>query len=304
MRMSLQNKFQTKNKWVFRRTCLLSIVAFLLFSLAGAGFCSSFKQIQEAFDRDFNRLNPIKIKDRLVSIVEGISGMKIEEQVRIDYRSRGDVKNELFLQEMQRKNLNKERKIQGYEYILKQFNLLEPNISFKDVLIRSYYDHIYGYYDPSDNSLLLMEGVHKQAAASVLFHELVHAAQDSTIDLIKYQEKYCHSLDSALAASTLLEGQASAAELLVQIERNLEGKTKKEILTDLLARMDEIPITTPTDGQNMLESYMSFPYSFGLVFVLKRIVQEDAEFSKMFEAVQSQQNRYCMPKNSMKRSNP
>jgi len=261
----------------------------LLFSWTGVGLCSSFEQIREAFDRDFNRLNPVKIKDRFVSVVEGISGMRIKKQVGIKYRSRGDVKNELFLQEMKKKNLDSERKIQGYEYILRQFHLLASDISYKDVLLRSYYDHIYGYYDPSKNSLILMEGVHKLAVANVLFHELVHAAQDSTVDLTKYKDKYCSSLDSALAASALLEGQASVAELILQIERNLEGQTKNEILADLLARlltqMDQNPISSNTGDQNMFESCMHFPYSYGLVFVLKRKVKEDVDFSKMFEAV-------------------
>jgi len=289
MRMSSQSKFQTKKKWGLRKTCLLCFAAFLLLSCAGAGFCSSFEQIREAFDRDFNRMNPVKIKDQFVSVVEGISGMRIKKQVGISYRSRGDVKNELFLQEMKRKNLNDERKVQGYEYILRQFHLLASENSYKDVLFRSYYDHMYGYYDPSKNSLIFMGGVHKLAAANALFHELVHAAQDSTVDLIKYQGKYCRSLDSSLAAHALLEGQASAVELIVQVERNLEGKTKNEILADLLARllaqMDQNPVSANTGDQNILESCMYFPYSYGLVFVLTRIVKENTDFSKMFEAV-------------------
>jgi hypothetical protein len=134
-----------------------------------------------------------------------------------------------------------------------------------------------------------MEGVHKLAAANALFHELVHAAQDSTVDLIKYQNKYCHSVDSSLAASALLEGQASAVDLLVQIERNLEGKTKNEILADLLSRinaqMDQNPISTNAGDQNTFDSFVYFPYSYGLVFVLTRIVKENISFSKMFEAV-------------------
>jgi len=289
MHIDLQAKLHNKQKWGLKRTCLVCLAVLLLFSWTGVGFCSSFEQIREAFDRDFNRLNPEKIKDRFVSVVEGISGMRIKKPVGIVYRSRGDVKNELFLQEMKKKNLDDKRKIQGYEYVLRQFHLLAPDKSYKEVLLRSYYDHIYGYYDPSKNSLILMEGVHKLAAANALFHELVHAAQDSTVDLIKYQDKYCNSLDSALAASALLEGQASVAELILQIERNLEGKTKNEILADLLARllaqMDQNPISSNTGDQNIFNSCIHFPYSYGLVFVLKRKVKEDADFSKMFEAV-------------------
>jgi|GEM_PF-5470892 len=287
--MSLQNNMQAKNKWVLKKICLLSLAAFLLFSWTGSGFCSPLEQIRNAFDRDFNRMNPEKIKDRFVSIVEDISGMKVKNQVGISYRSRGDVKNELFLQDMKKWNLNNNKKMQGYEYILKRFHLLASDTSFKDVYLKSYYDHLYGYYDPSKKSIILMEGIHKLVAENVLFHEIVHAAQDSAVDLIKYQEKHSSSFDATLAASALLEGQASAVELIARIERNLEGKAKNEILSDLLdrilAQLGRNPGSNNTDNQNMFESCMDFSYSYGLVFVLTRIVKEDADFSRMLEAI-------------------
>jgi len=287
--MRWQNNLQTKKNQAYKKTCLLSLSAILLLSWTGTGFCSSLEQMRNAFDRDFKRVNAVKIKDRFVSIVEDISGMKIKNQVGISYQSRGDVKNELFLQEMKKKNLNDDQKIQGYEYILRRFHLLASDNSYKDVLLRSYFDHIYGYYDPSKDSIILMEGIHKLAVENALFHELVHAAQDSTVDLIKYQGKYCSSFDSSLAASALIEGQASAVELIARIERNLEGKAKNEILSDLLdrilAQLGRNPASADTDDQNMFESCMDFPYSYGLVFVLTRIVKEDVAFAKMLEAV-------------------
>lgn len=281
--MSLQKKLLTK-----RLSCKISLLLCLLvlgiFSWNGAGWCSSFSEIREAFERDFNRLNPEKIKSRFVSLVESISGMRIDNKIRIDYQPRGDVKDKLFLNEMYRNSLKDNQMIQGYEYILQQFHLLEYNRSLRDILL-AYYDDIYGLYDPSNKALVFMEGVNKLAVATVMFHELVHAAQDSTVDLIKYRDQYCGTIDAALAASALIEGQATAVELIVQIERNLEGKTRKEILKYMLEQIGNQTTPIGLNDADMFKALRIFPYSSGLIFVLQRIVKEDSDFLKMFEDV-------------------
>lgn len=280
LRKSWLNKMKLSKK--LPAFCLLIM---LLSSWNGIGLCASFSNITEAFEQDFNRLNPEKVKDHFISLVENLSGMRINRSISIEYRPRGDAKNEWCMQELERNNLKDKLMVQGYEYILKRFHLLDPGKSLKEILM-TYYDDIYGLYDPHKKSIVFMEGINKQAIPTTLFHELMHAAQDSTVDLIKYQEQYCNTLDGALAASALIEGQATALELIVQIEKNLEGKTRKEIIKYMLDQIgDKGAKPLWAYDSNSLNTLRTFPYSFGLIFVLQRIVKDDSDFSGMFEKV-------------------
>ena len=271
---------RTGKRWV-----IIHLFLVLILSWNGVGLCASFSDIIEAFEQDFNRLNPEKIKDHFISLVEELSGMRIDKSIPIEYKPRGDAKNEWFMMEMERNSLNDEIMIQGYEYILKRFDLLDPDKSLRETLM-TYYDDIHGLYDPSKKSMIFFEGINREAISTTLFHELLHAAQDSTVDLIKFQEKYCNTLDSALAASALIEGQATALQFIVQIEKNLEGKTRKEIIEDMIEKLGDDGVRPFwANDSDVFSTLRTFPYSFGLIFVLQRIVKDGSDFPGMFEKV-------------------
>ena len=96
-----------------------------------------FNEVVQAFETDFNRENPIKLRGRFESIIESISGMNIDDQIQISFKPRGDVKYEYFLQDMQQSNMAGEAEIEGYEFLLKQLDLLNPEHNLKDILFES-----------------------------------------------------------------------------------------------------------------------------------------------------------------------
>ena len=123
-------------------------------------------------------------------------------------------------------------------------------------------------------------------AAKTLFHELVHAAQDSTINLTNFCDRHCKTMDTYLAAMALLEGQASAVNLMVSIEQNIQNQTKKKILEDVLKRMDDDDESYyESEETDFLYTLGMFPYSFGLKLVLQRHTSDNENFIEMLDVL-------------------
>jgi hypothetical protein len=282
-------------------------VCFFVLSLivwSAPAFGYNFEQVIDSFETDFDRVNPIKMRGRFESIIRKISGMEIGQDVRITFRPRGDVKHELFVQDMKKQNLTDEYKIAAYEYVLKQLRLIEGDHSFKDILLGSLYDNMYGFYSPSSKDLVIIEGTGKSIEGTILFHELVHAAQDWTIDLNEYYERHSRDLDCGLAASALVEGQAAAVELIVQIEQNLQNKTRKEILETILAQMVNTVCYPESEQNDFLSMVNTFPYYSGLRFVLQRYLNDTEDFTRMFENVPSSTEQILHPEKFYRNERP
>ena len=245
----------------------------------------NFDDIIRSFERDFNRENPVKMQGRFEAIIQDITQMASDKKVNIVFRSRGDVKQEHFSMEMEKQTLKDEDMIRGFEYLLKQFGLLEKDFTLKEALLGTQYDNIYGFYDPQKKHIVVIEGTDNSIARQTLFHELVHSAQDKTIDLTKLYEKYGDGVDSSLAVSALVEGQASAVPIIVQVEQNLQGKTTTEILKPFIDQMGNDFYDREREEKAFLSDLNTFPYFFGLRFVLQRYVNGGSNFIDMFEKV-------------------
>jgi hypothetical protein len=290
-----------ENWQVNKQTCriLISVIGFCIlsfssFSKSAIGY--EFEDVIRSFERDFNRENPVKMKGRFETIIQAVTGMKNDKTVNIVFKSRGDVKQETFTEQMKKQNLKDENMILGYEYLLKQFGLLEQEYTLKDVLLGSQYDSVYGFYKPKNKHIVLIEGTNKAIAADTLFHELVHSAQDGTIDLEKYYTQYGNNHDSSLAASALVEGQATAVPILVQIEQNLQDKTTVEILQPFIDQMDNDFFGMEREEKDFLTDLNTFPYFFGLRFVLQRYVTDKSNFVGMFDRVPISTEQILHPK--------
>lgn len=263
---------------------ILILLAVIILVWEGAALSASISEIRKTFDDDFGRIDPVSIKNHYKTIVENLSGIKIAGSVPIIYKPKGDVKNEWFSEEMESNRLNNDSKISGYEFLLKRLRLLPLDDSIKNILM-TLYDDVYGLYDPSKKSIIFLEGTNRNLMPAILFHELMHAAQDEAIDIEKYQENYFTTLDSSLAASALLEGQAGALEYLVQMEKNLEDNTRQEAIEEVIHFLDDKEGTLIEIGTySPLKQVRAFPYTMGFSFVLKRIAKGE-DFNEMFEKV-------------------
>lgn len=258
-----------------------------LFILIKPVYGQDFDTVIEAFEKDFNLENPVVNKDRLISIIKELSGMKIGHHVDIVYKSRGDVKQESLDLDLNRLDISDEKSLLGYEHLLKSLNLLKPDLSLREFLLKSQYDNIAGFYDPGTKQIVIMDGADRELATNILFHELVHAAQDSYIDLTGFYEKNPKNIDASLAASSLVEGQAYAVELLVQVMQNLGDKTPEEILKGFAEQMPGELHYQPDEKIDFLTTFSAFPYFYGIKHVLQNYIEDDSnnKFIKMFDPV-------------------
>lgn len=268
----------------YRGIFLTAALSFLVLSF-GHVHADDFEMVIRAFEKDFNRVNPVEYKGRISSIIETVSGMTVHQKVKVSFQSRGDVKQAAFTEDMQKLNLEDEISLAGYEYLLKQLHLLDKDTDLKSVFLDSYLDNIYGFYRPEDKQLIIMEGASAPIATSILFHELVHAAQDATIDLTAFQKQYYQTLDATMAANSVLEGQATSFQLILQVEQNMQGRSTREILATFLERMETQPARPLDDDIDFLTRFYYFPYADGMKFVLKRYVNESLTFPAMLETI-------------------
>ncbi len=277
--------------WLAKKYTYMAFKNFILILICYVGTITNpvsafeFKDVVQAFETDFNRENPIRLRGRFESIIESISGMNIDDQIRISFKPRGDVKYEYFLQDMQQNNMAGEAELEAYEFLLKQFDLLNPDHNLKDILFDSHYDNLYGFYHPKSKNLVMMEGTSKHIIMNILFHELVHAAQDSALDLNALITQRCTTLDASLAFKALVEGQASAIEIFIRIDQNLQNQTRKEVLQNILSQMNSNLNYEIGDELDFLSRLETFPYYFGLEFVLQRYLNDTEDFAKMFDRI-------------------
>lgn len=304
MLTELHEKWQTKKQTnrILIFTICICLFAFLFWSSHASGY--EFEDVIQSFERDFKRENPIKMKGRFETIIQDVTGMKNDETVNIVFKSRGDVKQETFSEQMKKQTLKDDNTILGFEYLLKQFGLLEKEYALKDVLLGSQYDKVYGFYEPTNKNIVLIEGTSKIIAADTMFHELVHSAQDGTINLDKFYTKYGNNLDSSLAASALVEGQATAVSILVQIAQNLQDKSAEEILQPFIDRMDNDLFGMEREEKDFLTDLNTFPYFFGLRFVLQRYVKDKSNFVEMFDNVPISTEQILHPEKYQRNEKP
>jgi len=245
---------------------LAAVLAFLIVYPPLAAAELTFDELIHYFEQDMDRRDPLKMVERYKTIVADLSGMKITQPVDIVVSPRGDVKQSFFKEDMKKLRKSGKKGIAGYEFILKRFGLLAPENNLIDILFNRYYDEVYGFYRPLDKKLIVMEGLNRQLASATLFHELIHAAQDAAVDLVQFQSKYGQTLDSAMAAHALIEGQAVFLDMLLRVEQNRGGKITDELLQKI---MDEMGSDVMEEG-NFFDANRLFPYVYGLQFVLQR----------------------------------
>jgi hypothetical protein len=152
-------------------------------------------------------------------------------------------------------------------------------------------EEVAGYYDPKTRTVNLLDWVPMEEQEPVMAHELTHALQDQDVNLQKWMKRGEKDLaeikkdptpadiendEMDNAREAVLEGQAQAMMFQYAI-----APTGHSIITspELVAGMQEESLTgTPStkvfnDAPIFLKESMTFPYSYGMGFVIKVLQQ-------------------------------
>ena len=169
----------------------------------------------------------------------------------------------------------------------KKFGLLPRDFNLETFLVALLREEVAGYYDPKTKTVNLLDWVPMEEQEPVMAHELTHALQDQDVNLQKWMKRGEKDLGEIKkdptpadiendemdnAREAVLEGQAQAMMFQYAI-----APTGHTITTspELVGAMEEESLTgTPStkvfnDAPIFLKESMTFPYSYGMDFVIK-----------------------------------
>src|SRR5215470_14489639 len=221
--------------------------------------------------------------DEILSFDSKETGLQIKHDVKRKLTSRDEVVAYLT------KHLKDEdtQRLRRSELVLKKFGLLPRDFDLETFLVALLREEVAGYYDPKTKTVNLLDWVPMEEQEPVMAHELTHALQDQGINLQKWMKRGEKDLAEIKrdptpadiendeidnAREAVLEGQAQAMMFQYAI-----APTGHSIATspELVGAMEEESLTgTPStkvfnDAPIFLKESLTFPYSYGLDFVLK-----------------------------------
>jgi len=112
------------------------------------------------------------------------------------------------------------------------------------------------YYHKSTGTIILPDW--KDSPIDIIVHELVHALQDQHFNLKKIQRESCQTIDSCLAITALIEGDALLTQSLFEKRNSIEkDKNIEEAKPDSISTCSKL---------ETLDEQSFFPYGFGRIF--------------------------------------
>jgi hypothetical protein len=210
------------------------------------------------------------------------SGLAIKKEVKKRLTSRDEVVAYLT------KHMKDEdvKRLQRSELVLKKFGLLPRDFDLEKLLVSLLREQIAGYYDPKTKTVNLLDWVPIDQQEPVMAHELTHALQDQAINLNRWMKKGDKDLGEIRKDPTpediendeigdsreaVVEGQAEA--MMLEYELAPVGRSvvdSPDLVESMDAQMSEgtDDSTVFRDAPIFLRESLTFPYSYGLKFVV------------------------------------
>jgi len=221
--------------------------------------------------------------DEILAFDSKHTGLPIKKEVKRRLTSRDEVVSYLT------KHMKDEdvKRLQRSELVLKKFGLLPRNFDLEKLLVSLLREQVAGYYDPKTKTVNLLDWVPMEQQEPVMAHELTHALQDQAINLNRFMKKGEKDLGEMRKDPTstdiendeiddtrqaVVEGQAEA--MMLEYELAPVGRSIADS-PDLVETM-ESQMANGTDDSTVfrdapifLRESLTFPYSYGLNFVVK-----------------------------------
>ncbi len=229
--------------------------------------------------------------DEILAFDSKQSGLPIKKHVKRRLTSREEVVSYLT------KHMKDEdvKKLQRSELVLKKFGLLPHDFDLEKLLVALLREQIAGYYDPKTKTVNLLDWVPMEEQEPVMAHELTHALQDQSIGLDKWMKQGDKDLGEIKkdptpediendemddAREAVVEGQAET--VMMQYELAPLGRSIQDS-PDLVESM-EAQMASGTDDSKVfkdapifLRESLTFPYSYGMKFVIKLLEKDGKE---------------------------
>lgn len=164
------------------------------------------------------------------------SGFSFTRPVRVEWRSEEELVRYLTFKLDEEFQEGEVKRIRDSYALL---GLVPETLDLEALFLALYTEQVAGFYDPDSVALYVRSGQDEETVESVLVHELVHAAQDQSVDLDALTER-ARGNDRQIAARAAAEGHAT----LVMLEYALEKQQGVEV--DLVAIPNFIDLMGPS----------------------------------------------------------
>ena len=221
--------------------------------------------------------------DEILQFDSKQTGLPIKKEVKRQLTSRDQVVSYLT------KHLNDQdtQRLRRSELVLKKFGLLPRDFNLETFLVALLREEVAGYYDPKTKTVNLLDWVPMEEQEPVMAHELTHALQDQSVGLQKWMKRGDKDLAEIKkdptpddiendemddAREAVVEGQAQA--MMFQYALAPAGHSIVDSPALLDAMEEETLTGTPgtkvfNEAPIFLKESMTFPYSYGMEFVVK-----------------------------------
>jgi len=221
--------------------------------------------------------------DEILDFDSKQTGLPIKRQVKRKLSSRDEVVAYLT------KHMNDEdtKRLRRSELVLKKFGLLPRDFNLETFLPELLREEVAGFYDPKTKTVNLLDWVPIEEQEPVMAHELTHALQDQAVGLEKWMKRGDKDLgeirrdptphdiendESDDVREAVVEGQAQA--MMFQYAMAPTGHSIVDSPVLFEAMEEETLTGTPgtkvfNQAPTFLKESMTFPYSYGMEFVVK-----------------------------------
>lgn len=163
------------------------------------------------------------------------------------------------------------------------FGLLPADLDLRSLMISLVLEQTLGYYDPARDVLFIREEVPDAAVEQVMVHELVHALQDQYVDLDSLLRGRKGN-DARAAAQAAIEGHATLAMLMYELQQVTGGRVSAEQLTQILSEMalaaaDAAGMEELFAAPRIVRETLLFPYFGGARYVQRIWKAEGGQFA-------------------------
>jgi hypothetical protein len=156
--------------------------------------------------------------------------------------------------------------LEGAQAAYRLFGLIPDSLDLRRTMVDLLTEQVAGYFDPDSNALYIPTDIDPSQARLVISHELVHALQHQYLNLDSLVELKRQN-DRRTAAQSILEGQATLAQILVLMpEQKIESLPNFwDLRTALGAQQDQMKVFG--SAPLWLRESLIFPYLGGAEFV-------------------------------------
>lgn len=273
-------------------------------------------ELEEVPPKD-HKLTPEESKELLASVEEVLKFVSKDTLLPMKHDVKKKIVSRQQVQEYvsQKFETDADRiRFERSELVLKKFGLLPRTFDLHSYLIKLLTEQVAGYYDEKEQTMNLLDWIAPDLQKAVMAHELTHALQDQSYDLLKMNKKeeeiekrgmenlkeLLQNDEASTCRSAVLEGQGMI--VLFDYELAPYGKsveTAPEVIDAAQSSMEKDKSSPVLDSAPLLlQEELLFPYRQGMNFIKELLLSggKKMAYTTVFEHMPQTTREIMEPK--------